>query len=73
MKIFLQIKFFQKSVKSNNNNNINYYFQTEVRVDENEKNINNINNGRKNNLMKKNLFKEKLKEVKKIYKEDLES
>jgi len=74
-KIFLEKKL-KESVKSNNNN-INYYFQTEVRVDENEKNINNIisknNNGRKNNLMKKNLFKEKLKEVKKIYKEDLES
>ena len=56
------------------NNNLNYLSQTGVKVDENKINLFNTNsNGRRNNLMKKNIFNEKLKEIKKIYQEDLES
>ena len=69
-----KILFEKKLNELDKNNNINYFSQTDIKTEENKNNIYNIsNNGQKNNLMKKNIFKEKLKEIKKIYQEDLES
>ena len=69
-----KILFEKKLNELDKNNNINYFSQTDIKTEENKNNIYNISsNGQKNNLMKKNIFKEKLKEIKKIYQEDLES
>ena len=52
------------------NNNLIYISQTDIKTEENKNNLFNISN---NGKMKKNIFNEKLKEIKKIYQEDLDS